>query len=377
MIQRVACDYRLAFFQQLHAGLQEKGIAFELVAGLPWEGEGFVDVLDQLPFGTRLRNIRLFKNVYWEEGALAACKNADLVIFEQANAALHLYPLLLGIHHRGQKIAFYGHGAHLNKSKPHPMRDAWRRFWSTRVDWWFAYTQLSADIVLNDGFPMEKMTVVNNAIDTDELRVARNALSDGDLDATYQKLFGLPKGKEITGIFCARLTELKWIPFLLEALLLIKARVPGFTMIIIGDGPYADEVKNFCTEHPWCHWAGAVHGTKRVELLALGDVWLNPGMTGLSILDAFAMGMPFFTVDSGIHSPEIAYLQDGRNGGLCGNDPKEFAASVVEVCLDAGHLSAMKQAATKDGEKYTTASMAKNFAGGIAVALGIGEKATS
>ena len=108
---------------------------------------------------------------------------------------------------------------------------------------------------------------------------------------------------------------------------------------------------------------------KRVKYLAQADAFLNPGMTGLSILDAFSVGIPFVTTDCGIHSPEIAYLKNGINGTMSEPTESAFAAAVSEL-IQSDSLAMIKQNALNDGKKYTIASMTRNFVEGVMKALG-------
>ena len=161
---------------------------------------------------------------------------------------------------------------------------------------------------------------------------------------------------------------MKWVPFLLNSLEVTHRQYPDFRMIIIGDGSDADRVQAFCQRNPWCRWVGAVHGMERVKYLAQADVFLNPGMTGLSILDAFAVGIPFATTDCGIHSPEIAYLKNGVNGIMSKPTESAFTAAVLEL-IQSDDLAMIKQNALTDGKKYTIESMTRNFVGGVMKAL--------
>ena len=371
VLQRVVPDYRVPFFAALDRLLGDKECRLEILAGQPWPEEGLIDARDELASVRKTRNKKFPGRAYWLCGALKTTRRADIVIIEQANAALHIYPLIvmrmLGI--RRRKLALWGHGAHLNKQKPQPLRDAWKKYWTSKVDHWFAYSDLSARAVRDSGFPAEKITVVQNSIDTHALREARRCLSEVDVAARFRELFGESRRDEHrVGVFCARLAPLKWIPFLLKSLEITHRDDPDFRMIIIGDGPDAHRVQAFCGPNPWCRWLGAVHGTERVKTLAQADVFLNPGMTGLSILDAFAMGIPFATTDCGIHSPEIAYLTKGVNGIM--SDPTEaaFSAAVLEL-IRSDDLAMIKRNALADGRNYTIEGMTRNFTEGVLKAL--------
>ncbi len=372
VLQRVVPDYRIPFFASLERALGERNCELEVLAGQPWPHEGLVDARDQLPFIQKTRNRRISTRAYWLRGAWSAARHADLVVIEQASAALYSYPLiamrLLGI--KPRKLAFWGHGAQFNREEPQPLRDAWKKSWTTWVDHWFAYTELSAQAVRDSGFPADKITVVQNAIDTRRLQEAHRSLSEREIAKQFEELFGESRRDDHrVGVFCGRLTPLKRIPFLLKSLEIIHRRHPDFRMIIVGDGSDADRVRAFCANHSWCKWVGAVHGIERVNYLAQADVCLNPGMTGLSILDAFSVGIPFATTNCGIHSPEIAYLENGVNGIMSEATESAFAAAVSEL-IQSDDLVMIKRNASHDGHRYTIEGMVQNFASGLMQALG-------
>jgi glycosyltransferase involved in cell wall biosynthesis len=372
VLQRVVPDYRIPFFLSLDRSLGDRDCKLEILAGQPWPHEGLIDARDELPFIRKTRNRRILTKAYWLWGALKAARRADIVIIEQASAALYIYPLiamrLLGI--TPWKLAFWGHGAQFNQERPQPLRGAWKKFWATKVDHWFAYTDLSAQTVRECRFPADKITVVQNCIDIQKLQEVHQSLSEKELANHFRELFGESRrDSHRVGVFCARLTPLKWVPFLLGSLEIIHRQHPDFRMIIVGDGSDADRVQAFCESNPWCRWVGAVHGMKRVNYLAQADVFLNPGMTGLSILDAFSVGIPFMTTDCGIHSPEIAYLENGVNGIM--SEPTESAfAAAVSGLIQSDSLAMIKQNAFNDGKQYTIEGMTRNFVEGLMKALG-------
>jgi glycosyltransferase involved in cell wall biosynthesis len=372
ILNRVVCDYRVAFYRALSRRLDAAGLELEVVGGSPWAGEALVDAIDSIPFGRRLRHRHWIGPAYWSDGALDRARGAELVVLEQANGALHNFPLLsrraLGL--RGPRLAYFGHGAQLNTARRQPLRDAWKAALATRVDWWFAYTELSARIVEWYGFPAERISVVRNATDTTGLREARARLEPAALNALAEKLFGAcDAAAGPTAVFCGRLSPLKWIPFLLQSLESIRTRVPGFRAVLVGDGPERQAVRAFAAKHPWCAWVGARHGIDRVPYLALGDLWLNPGVLGLAVVDALALGIPVVTTRNAIHSPEIDYLKHGHNGMLTAPEPDTFASEVAALLHDPARLSALRCGARDDGTSFSAEDMAERFARGVTACL--------
>lgn len=373
IFNRVVPDYRVPFYRALSARLAEAGCELTVAGGRPWPHEALDDAVDRTPGGQRLHHRRLLWKAYWSPGALALARDASLMVMEQANAALVNYPLLLRrrLGARRPRLAFFGHGAHLNTTRRQPLRDASKAVFARWVDWWFAYTERSAAIVRSLGFPDERITVVNNAVDTRALRRARAGLDRAELETLADKLFAGAGAAAPgpTGVFCGRLVPLKWIPFLLESLDLVRERVPGFRVVLIGDGPERDRVRAFCASRPWCAWVGARRGAERVPYLALGDLWLNPGMLGLAVVDALALSLPVATTDNGIHSPEIVYLEPGRNGLSTPPDAASYAAEVAAVLRDPARLAELSAGAGADSERYSTDEMARCFAAGIEACL--------
>jgi glycosyltransferase involved in cell wall biosynthesis len=374
--QRVTCDYRKEFFLLLNKTLSESGIKLTLISGQPWPNEGLVDIASELSFSLRSYNQKIFRKLYWPKGAYQVTKRADLVISEQANSVLLNYVLLLKRKFtKKPKIALFGHGLDWQQSSKNKLKlkDGFKLFWTKQCDWFFAYTKKSADILQYYGFPKEKLTVVNNAIDTTAIRKKKQALKAKAINQLKCKLFGLVKESDVFGVFCGRFTQEKLVPFLLRSIALIKQELPNFKMLIIGDGAERETVKNFCQKNSWCVWVGAKYGLDKVEYLAVGDIWLHPGMVGLAILDAFALGMPLATTDIEIHSPEINYLKPNINGLLTGFSEQEFAQEVIAVLKNKQKLKQMQQAALADSHLYTVEEMVKQFSAGIKSCLALKE----
>ncbi|VAX22197.1 hypothetical protein MNBD_NITROSPINAE02-1488 [hydrothermal vent metagenome] len=369
IIQRVMCDYRKKFYLLLHGKLLSENISLVVCAGLPWPGEGFVDVLGELGFGARSENIKIAGKAYWQKGALGPAKNTDLIIFEQANSALINYYLLLKRKLGGKaKVAYWGHGWHFSKNSG--VRNSWKRFFANKTDWWFAYTELSAKNVEKTGFPRDKITVLNNAVDTTSMRNERKKVTATQLAALREELFGqdkLPNSEYVFGVFSGRLVEDKMIPFLLESVELIHEKIPNFRMIIIGDGPEKNRVARFCEKNRWCAWLGRLPtmSERGIIICSLGDIWIHPGAVGLAILDAFSFGIPLVTTDIGVHGPEIAYLEQDVNGMITDHTPLGYATAVVDILNNKDRLENMRRAATRSSELYTVEAMAENYAEGI------------
>src|SRR5262245_9580430 len=66
IVQRDIPNYRVAFLNLLSEKLEYKGIELTVFAGKAHRREGFVDALDDLRCGVRVKNFDLGAKIYWQ-----------------------------------------------------------------------------------------------------------------------------------------------------------------------------------------------------------------------------------------------------------------------------------------------------------------------
>ena len=66
-------------------------------------------------------------------------------------------------------MAFWGHAKNFQSGRPTGLPERIKRAYSTRADHWFAYTRRSRAVLQQLGFPADRITTVQNAIDTARL----------------------------------------------------------------------------------------------------------------------------------------------------------------------------------------------------------------
>jgi glycosyltransferase involved in cell wall biosynthesis len=242
------------------------------------------------------------------------------------------------------------------------------------VDWWFAYTEHSADIVKENGFPEDRITVFNNAIDTTAIAETKRSISRED---TNQLRDDMVNGSQNVGIYIGGLYQLKRIPFLLEAAHEIRARIPDFHLIIIGGGVDLELLRAAARENPWIHVLGPKFDHEKALYASLAKVFLMPGLVGLAVLDSFAYGLPMVTTDLSYHSPEIAYLKNGANGVIFpdSDDVVGYADEVTRVLTDKHYRDELVAGASVSAGEYSIENMASRFADGAIAALSRGRRA--
>lgn len=364
LAERRLTHYRVPVFDRLRMELDQAGVRLRFVHGQPTPAEAEKRDEGYLPWAERVTNR------YWRVGSKDICwqqlpadmGSVDLLILNQENSLLSNYPFLLARSGRRPRVAFFGHGANLQSSRPNGLRERFKRWTTNRVDWWFAYTGMSEELVAAGGFPRECITNVENAVDTGALKTDLMGISTEESAALRLKL-GFEGAK--VGIFLGSLYAEKRLDFLLAAAERLHERDSAFRLLIVGDGPMRDLVFRACEKWPWCVWVGSRTGREKALHLALANVVLNPGLVGLGILDSFVAGVPMVTTDCGVHSPEIAYLRPNENGVMTDNDLVGYVTAVGLVLNDTSHRSRLIMGCAEAAQHYTVENMAKRFAEGI------------
>lgn len=371
IVQRVLADYRIPLFDALASKLASDGVRLNVLAGQARVGEFLEEPDCDREWLIRTRNIYMPGGAYIERRVVHLSKTANLLIVEQASKALVSYWLLLRRYMSANypKVAYWGHGIDFADQKRFSFQRLWKRTFIDKVDHWFAYTDATARILMETGYSPSRITIFNNASDTNGLSEAIRAIPDSVKSERFESLWHEPyQPCHKVGVFCSRLLPSKAIRLLLDASTLIAQQHSGFRLLVIGDGPERANVESFAAKHSWCALHPPLYGLDRASFLALADVWLNPGTTGLAILDAYAAGIPYITTARPDHGPEIAYI-DSLAGVMTPPDAIDYTKAVSHVLQD-NELQRRKSAAVELSRKYTLEQTVQRLASGIVQVMG-------
>lgn len=368
--------YRQAFFERLRAACAERGIELRLVHGQPSAAEALKKDVGSLPWADVMHN-RFLRvrgvDVIWQPYP-AALRDADLVVLIQENRILSNYPWLLRWGVRpGQQVAYWGHGRNLQSAAPDGLRERWKRWFVNRVDWWFAYTESTRRILESDGFPGDRIAVLDNAIDNDQFLADLAAVTPDRRTACRDRL-DAGEGAPV-GLYCGSLYPDKRLDLLLASAEQVHAVHPGFRLVVVGDGPSRSVVTDAAATRPWIQWVGVQRGADKAAWFRAADLYLSPGAVGLHVLDAFCAGLPMITTEGARHGPEVAYLQSGRNGFIVPDDVAAYSGAVLDLLGDPALMSRIREAAAQDARRYTLANMVARFVQGIEGSLAKGPRA--
>jgi len=369
VIKRYEREFRIPFYKLLKENLQVHGIDFELIIGQPnkYEVQNIKDALRDNPFGSFITNkyFYLGRNFLSYQNVFSHIKKSDLVILQQSNSELLNYVLLFKRNfNKNIKLALWGHGINFQAKNKDSIAQKFKLLLSNYVDHWFAYNNLTSDILAVNGYPRDKISVLNNTIDVTNERNMYDSITVSEINAIRLE-YGIKEGDKV-GIFCGSLYKLKRIGFLLEALKMIKQRSENFHFFILGKGEMENEVKAFEESNSqWFHAPGFKAGREKQLFLRISDFQLMPGSVGLNIIDSFYSQTPLVTILNSSHGPEILYLENKKNGLLVNDDLAEYVNSVVEIIGNDKKLYQLKEGCLESSKVYTIENMADNFYNGI------------
>lgn len=364
IIQAVMKQFRVPFFSRLHAVLQAHGIELVVAYSPPNGSHALRRDAAELTgeFGRKVKGYWLGEHLLYQP-IWREIMRADLVIVGPENKYVNNLCLFLLSALGVKTLAFWGLGPHMHPERRSALSERIKEKLVTAVDWWFAYTESVTENIQRYGMPTERITTVQNATDTVELRRLLDEISQEEVAEARQSLTGNTSSK--IGFYCGRLGEAKALPFLLDSARLVKRRCAEFHLVIVGSGPDSSWLEQTIAAEPWIHYLGSKWERESALLYKLADVFLLAGSAGLAVVDSFAAGLPLIVTDLSTHPPEISYVRDGENGRLTPHDAQSYSNAVVEVLTSPAVMTKLRRGAAEAGTKYTIEAMVENFRTGI------------
>lgn len=163
--------------------------------------------------------------------------------------------------------------------------------------------------------------------------------------AASRRALGLASG-DVVATVVGRLCAGKGQAAAVAAAASVRGRVPGFRLLLVGDGPLASELRALARER--CSQGEVVFAGFRDDIdavLSASDLFLlasEAESLPLSVLEAMAAGLPVVSTDVGGLAEAVG---DGVTGRLVPpGDPAALADAIVEVLGSADRGAAMGRA---------------------------------
>ena len=222
-------------------------------------------------------------------------------------------------------------------------------FWR-RADRVIAISGAIRDILISDGIPGDRITVVHSGIDPEEVRSS----PPGGIRALYQLAPSVPLAVNV-----AALVPHKDQGTLIAAAFETIRELPDLHWVIAGDGPLLSELQEQVHRlglEPRIHFTGQV--TNPWGLIAEADVFVMSSREeglGTSILDAMALGVPVAATRAG-GIPEM--LEGGAGMLVPVGDGVRLGKAVSSLIRDKELRQRVIETAQQRLPRFTAQAMA-------------------
>ncbi|WP_365361946.1 glycosyltransferase family 4 protein [uncultured Microbacterium sp.] len=308
IVQPYVPSYRVRFFEELSATLDELGVTLRVVAGQPDSVQSMRGdaVTPQWLTQATTRAIHAFGKSVTLTRTHSYWRNADAVIVPHMGSSLDSSYALMRA--SNLKVGVWGHIASYT-SKAHPADAAIERWQLRRADHVFAYTPGGAKYAYACGVSPEKVSVVMNAIDTDALISDAATLTREDIEE-FKTLHRIPTA-HLFG-YIGGLDSSKRVDFLAATLNELHQRRNNIHLLVGGTGDQINLLEE-ARARGQVSLLGYVNSRQKATLLGMSTAILNPGRVGLLAVDALIMKRPILTTKWPYHAPEIEYLHPGTS----------------------------------------------------------------
>ena len=237
-----------------------------------------------------IKNVLINKNIIWQRGIINIILNQefDSVILLGDMKILSNWIAILLCKLRGKKISLWTHGVYGNENF---FKMQLRIFFLSLADQIFLYENRAKNILLKKGFSENKLKVVYNSINLDEQTKAYKKHLTSINKNEHNKIFNI--------IFFGRLTRIKRVDILINALTKLNSKDLSYKLSIIGDGPEKNNllkiVKSLNAEKYISFYNATYTEDEIAKFFLNSDLLVSPGNVGLNAVHSLSYGTPVIT----------------------------------------------------------------------------------
>jgi glycosyltransferase involved in cell wall biosynthesis len=209
-------------------------------------------------------------------------------------------------------------------------------------------------ILVNDFGLVDRFTVIPTGIDLAPYKNANGA--------EIRSQWGWNDDKVIISV--GRLAEEKNWSTLLQAFAIAQKTQPNIRLVLLGDGPQAEALKQLAGELGIAErvmFTGNVPFEQVPAYLKAADLFAFASITetqGLVTLEAMAAGLPIAAVDA-IGTQDI--VEHGKQGLLTQNDANDLANAMIKLVESPSLMSKFKSAALRTSRCYEKKHLARKM----------------
>ena len=207
--------------------------------------------------------------------------------------------------------------------------DAKMKLWLYRnVTGTFVYGDRAKELLVKEGIPAEKIFSIHNSLDYDKQLKLRKTIVASDI---YKNHFG---NDNPVIVFIGRLTKVKQLDMLVDAVVNLKQKGEKYNLVFIGDGVERESLELRAEslglrDSVWFY--GACYDEKtNAELIYNTDLCVAPGNIGLTAMHVLMFGCPAISHnDFAWQMPEFEAIKVGETGDFFERNNVESLADTI------------------------------------------------
>ena len=273
-----------------------------------------------------IKNIKVKGAVYRQPGLTQEIKGYDIIINDLGILCLSAWKMMILAKLRGQKVITWGHGWY--------GREGFVKKWLKRIycglaDANMVYGNYAKDLMVLNGFDAKKIHVIHNSLDYDVQLTLRNKMHESNI---YREHFG---NQNPVLLFIGRLTEVKKLDQIIEAMSLLKSKGQEYNCVFVGDGPMRETLVKISkakrlVKNVWFYGA-CYDETENASLVYNADLCVAPGNIGLTAMHAMMFGCPCISHnDFPWQMPEFEAIKAGQTGDFFERDNVQSLADTIQ-----------------------------------------------
>ncbi|WP_373500095.1 glycosyltransferase [Desulfococcus sp.] len=183
----------------------------------------------------------------------------------------------------------------------------------------------SAEELAAKGIRAEKIRMIPRGIDTEAFHPSRR-------NGLMKKRYGITAPVKI--LYVGRVSREKNLLRLAEAFKRLARVTPDVHLVVVGDGPYLEEMRQTMADCP-CTFTGYLKGDDLADTYASGDLFVFPSTTdtfGNVVLEAQASGLPIIVTDQG--GPCENMVPNVTGLVVPGDDPDRLLDAMQRLACD-------------------------------------------
>lgn len=192
----------------------------------------------------------------------------------------------------------------------------------------FVYSNYARQLMIEQGIPENKIFTIHNSLHYCQQKALRESISPSPI---YQEHFG---NVNPTIVFIGRLTKVKKLDMVIDAIQMLKDRGENYNFVLVGDGEERNNLERKVAENGlrnnvWFY--GACYDEKQnAELLFNADLCVSPGNVGLTAMHALVFGCPVITHNCfKWQMPEFEAIHAGETGDFFEMDDVASLAKTI------------------------------------------------